>query len=80
MIEYDLALLEKITNVIDMHIRPSLKMDGGDISVLSMQGNVLFVRMHGACACCPRASETLKYGVEKTLQELVSTDIRVLAA
>lgn len=76
---FDPALLQKITEVIDLNIRPSLNMDGGDISIVSLDGNTLFVTLQGACSHCPRAAETLKYGVEKTLRQLVSNDIIVKA-
>jgi len=76
---FDPKLLQKITQVIDLNIRPSLNMDGGDISIVSLEGSVLSVRLQGACSFCPRASETLKYGVEKTLRDLVSDEIIVKA-
>ncbi|GHU11876.1 NifU family protein [Alphaproteobacteria bacterium] len=75
----DHALLEKVLEVVNTNIKPQLNMDGGDISVVSLQGNRLYVKLHGACSCCPRASETLKYGVEKTVQHLVSEDLVVVA-
>ena len=74
----DPKMLQEITDVIEKHIRPSLQMDGGDISVISLNGNVLTVKMHGACSCCPRSAETLKLGVERILHELVSNDIVVV--
>ncbi|MDR2794160.1 MAG: NifU family protein [Holosporaceae bacterium] len=76
---YDIKLLEKILKVIEISIRPSLNVDGGDISVVSLEGNTLYVKLCGACSCCPMASETLKYSVEKTLQCMVSTDLAVIA-
>jgi NifU-like protein len=70
-------LLEKIESVIALNIRPSLRMDGGDISVVSLEGNTLFVKLQGACSCCPRSAETLKYGVEATLRQMISTELIV---
>ncbi|MDR3179535.1 MAG: NifU family protein [Holosporaceae bacterium] len=75
----DVKLLEKILKVIETSIRPSLNMDGGDISVVSLEENTLYVRLSGACSHCPMASETLKYGVEKTLRSMVSSDLVVMA-
>jgi NifU-like protein len=71
-------LLEKITETIDQHIRPSLQMDGGDIEIVSLEGKALLVKLQGACSGCPRAQETLKYGIERTLRQLVSEDIFVV--
>ncbi|GHT90305.1 NifU family protein [Alphaproteobacteria bacterium] len=79
MKSYDHALLEKILEVVNSNIKPSLNMDGGDLSVVSLEGNKLYVKLLGACSCCPRAAETLKYGVEKTLQHFVSSDLVIVA-
>lgn len=76
---YRQDLLDKIVDVINIHIRPSLQMDGGDISIISLQDNILQIKLYGACSHCSRASETLKYGVEKTLRSLVSDNIQVVA-
>lgn len=72
-------LLEKIVEVVNTRIRPSLQMDGGDISIISLRDHTLSVKLHGACSRCPMALETLKGGVEKTLNALVSNDIKVIA-
>lgn len=77
--EYNPELLQKIISVIDTSIRPSLNMDGGDISVISLEGNILNVRLQGACSGCPRAAETLQYGIERTLRSMVSEEIEVRA-
>lgn len=75
----DSNLLCSIENVINTTIRPSLNADGGDISIISLEGNLLTVKLQGACGCCPRAQETLKYGVERTLRMSVSDKIVVQA-
>jgi Fe-S cluster biogenesis protein NfuA len=72
-------LLKKIAEVIDKHIRPSLDMDGGDIEIVSLVDKALSVRLKGNCCGCPRADETLKYGVQKTINQLVSEDIVVIS-
>ncbi|MDR2068085.1 MAG: NifU family protein [Holosporaceae bacterium] len=73
------ALLQKIKDVVDSVIRPSLNMDGGDIDVISLEGHVLSVKLRGACSSCPKAAGTLKLGVERTLRHQVSEDIVVNA-
>ncbi|MDR1375423.1 MAG: NifU family protein [Holosporaceae bacterium] len=73
------GLFQKIKDVVDSVIRPSLNMDGGDIAVISLDGHILSVKLQGACASCPRAANTLKLGVERTLRQRVSEDIVVNA-
>jgi Fe-S cluster biogenesis protein NfuA len=53
-------------------------MDGGDIEIISLIENTLTVRLIGTCNGCPRAAETLKYGVQRTLNQLASKDIVVV--
>ena len=50
-------------------VRPFLQADGGDIELLSVQGNSANVRLTGLCANCPSAHMTLYLGVEMALRE-----------
>ncbi|MBU3912304.1 MAG: NifU family protein [Candidatus Omnitrophica bacterium] len=50
-------------------IRPFLQKDGGDIELVDITGNVVKVRLKGACSGCPMSHMTLKQGVEKALKE-----------
>lgn len=75
----DKELLDKIEEVINERIRPSLELDGGEIKIIGLDKKNLSVQLHGACAQCPHATETLKYGVERVLQAMVDKDIVVSA-
>ncbi len=53
-------------------VRPSLKADGGDIELLSVNENgKVTVRLKGACGSCPMATITLKQGVEAYLKKVI---------
>jgi len=58
-------------------IRPYLQADGGDIELVSIDQNIVYVRLMGACHGCPRAMMTLRMGVEKRIRELVPEVDRV---
>lgn len=45
-----------------------LQRDGGDIELVAIEGNVVKVRMKGACVGCPSAPLDLKNVVEKILK------------
>jgi len=62
---------EEVQKVIDQ-IRPQIQMDGGDIELVDVtdQG-VVKVKLRGACAGCPGAAMTLKFGVERLLKQKV---------
>ena len=52
-------------------IRPALQRDGGDIEFVGIEGNVVQVRLKGACAGCPMSQMTLKSVVEATIKKEV---------
>lgn len=53
-------------------IRPFLKSDGGDISLISIEDDrVVKVQLLGACVDCHVNTMTLKTGVEMTIKKYV---------
>ena len=52
-------------------IRPFLKADGGDVEFVGIEGDVVKVKLQGACGGCPMASMTLKNGIERVIKERV---------
>ncbi|WP_342766503.1 NifU family protein [Candidatus Hecatella orcuttiae] len=69
---------EKVEKAVEK-IRPLLQADGGDIELMGVEGNVVRVRLTGACAGCPMSQMTLQMGVEKSLKEQVPEIERVEA-
>ena len=61
-------------------IRPFLKSDGGDISLISIEDNdrLVKVQLQGACVGCSVNTMTLKSGVEMTIKRYVPQIERVL--
>ena len=58
-------------------LRINLQNDGGDMELVSIQDNLVTVRLLGHCAGCPYHRQTLKGGIERILKEQVSQDIVV---
>ena len=52
-------------------IRPQIQMDGGDVELVSIEDNVVKVRLVGHCAGCPMSQMTLKNGIERLLKQEV---------
>ncbi len=50
-------------------IRPFLESDGGDISLVSIEENIVKVQLLGACIECSVNQMTLKNGVEATIKK-----------
>tara|TARA_X000000950_G_C13345186_1_gene430200 strand:+ start:228 stop:461 length:234 start_codon:yes stop_codon:yes gene_type:complete len=63
--------LEKNIEVALDEIRPFLKNDGGDISLVSLDKNTVKVKFEGACSSCTVNQMTLKSGVEMIIKKHV---------
>lgn len=60
-------------------IRVGLMADGGNIDLVDIKDNVIYVRLKGACGACPMATLTLKNWVEKTLKSEIPEVKEVVA-
>jgi NifU-like protein len=75
-----LTNLEKIgliQKVINEAIRPALQKDGGDIEIVDVDGDIVYLKLVGACATCVAAHHTMKQFVEQKLRNKVSPKLRV---
>ena len=52
-------------------IRPMLQADGGDVEYIGVEGDVVKVKLKGACGGCPMATITLKNGIETFIKKRV---------
>jgi Fe-S cluster biogenesis protein NfuA len=67
---------EKVKAFIE-EVRPYIQSHGGDVEFMSMEGNVVKLKLLGACRSCPGAVMTLRNGIEAQLKELVGPDLVV---
>ena len=68
----------KINNVIENQISNELRKDGGDITLVDIDGNKVMVKLRGKCSGCKNSHLTLKAFVEKTLRDTVDSNIEVV--
>ena len=61
---------EEVKNALN-DIRPNLQADGGDVEFVEMDGDVVKVRLTGACGGCPMAAMTLKSGIEAHIKKKI---------
>ncbi len=73
----DEELMQPVEKVIDK-IRPSLALDGGDISFLTVKNGVVYVQLQKACVGCASSGNTLKYGVERQLKMDIHPELTVI--
>lgn len=60
---------ELVEEALDERIRPAIMMDGGNIEVVEVKENKVYVKLMGACGSCPSSQITLQVGVERLLRE-----------
>jgi len=73
----DEELMTPVSNVIDK-VRPSLALDGGDISFITVKDAKVYVQLKGACIGCASSGTTLKYGVERQLRMDIHPELVVV--
>jgi NifU-like protein len=66
-----------IEETLEREIKPALKKDGGNIELVDVDGNNVFVKLQGTCATCAASQITLKHYVESKLRELVTPELLV---
>jgi len=71
-------LKKKVEDVL-AKIRVGLRADGGDIELVEIKENVVYVKLKGACGTCPMATLTLKNWVEANLKKEIP-EIRAVQA
>ncbi|HEY3365187.1 MAG TPA: NifU family protein [Symbiobacteriaceae bacterium] len=64
------TLFQRVDSALDQ-IRPAIRMDGGDVELVDVEGGIAKVRMVGACGGCPMSTMTLKMGIERAIRQQV---------
>lgn len=62
---------EKVEEILD-RIRVGLRSEGGDIELVDVRDNIVYVRLTGACGVCPMSTLTMKNWVEATIKKELS--------
>ncbi|MCX7975174.1 MAG: NifU family protein [Candidatus Aminicenantes bacterium] len=69
---------EKVEEALNK-IRPALQRDGGDVELIAVEGDVVKIRLTGACGGCPMSQMTLKMGIERILKKEIPEIKEVVA-
>ncbi|KAL6642333.1 hypothetical protein ACP70R_020514 [Stipagrostis hirtigluma subsp. patula] len=59
-------------------VRPYLIADGGDAALHEIDGNVVRLKLEGACGSCPSSMTTIKMGIESRLKEKMPEIVAVI--
>ncbi|XP_075478206.1 nifU-like protein 2, chloroplastic [Primulina tabacum] len=69
---------DNVESVLD-EIRPYLIADGGNVALHEIDGNVVKLKLQGACGSCPSSTMTMKMGIERRLMEKIPEVVAVEA-
>ena len=61
-------LKERVEAVLEK-VRVGLKSEGGDIELVDVRDNVVYVRLKGSCGTCQMSSLTMKNWVESSIKK-----------
>ena len=67
----DLAIVQKIKDLIVNVVKPAVEGEGGNIEFKAYDKGVVTVVLQGSCSGCPSATITLKSGIEGMLKRMV---------
>jgi len=70
--------VQEIEEVLDRTIRPGLQGDGGDLPVIKLDGNQLYVHYEGACGTCPSSTTGTLMAIEGILKDELNKTIEVI--
>lgn len=62
-------MISQIEKLFDDQIRPALAQHGGNVEVVDVDNNTLFVRFFGGCQGCSSSKATLQGGIEQLVKQ-----------
>ncbi len=71
--------LKKIDAILDKTVRSYLQAHGGNLKLVSLEGNTLKIKYQGACGGCPSATFGTLQAIEGALKEEYNPNIVVQA-
>ena len=70
--------LQKIEEILDRTVRPGLQGDGGDIEIIKLEDNKLYIHYEGACGTCPSSTSGTLMAIEGILRDEIRPDLEVI--
>ena len=67
---WDNPKAQEVQKLIDERINPAVAAHGGQIELLNVEDDAIYIHMGGGCQGCGMANVTLKHGIEAMIQEV----------
>ncbi len=62
-------MIRKLENLFDEQVRPALAAHGGNVEIVDLDNDVLYLRLQGGCQGCSSSSATLKQGIQTLVKQ-----------
>ncbi|NOT79588.1 MAG: NifU family protein [Bacteriovoracaceae bacterium] len=62
-------MIRKIELLFDEQVRPALAAHGGNVEIVDLDNNILFLRLQGGCQGCSSSAATLKQGIQTLVKQ-----------
>jgi NifU-like protein len=69
--------MKLVEDAVEKHIAPLLRADGGDLELVDIDGDTVYVALRGRCAQCVASGTTIAQVVQGKLRELVDESLVV---
>lgn len=62
-------MLRQLETLFDEQVRPALAAHGGNVEIVDLDNDILYLRLSGGCQGCASSSATLKDGIERLVKQ-----------
>ena len=62
-------MIQHLEKLFDEHIRAALAAHGGNVEIVDIDNDRLYLKLSGGCQGCSSSTATLKDGIEKLVKE-----------
>jgi Fe-S cluster biogenesis protein NfuA len=62
-------MMKKLEILFDEQVRPALAAHGGNVEIIDLDNDKLFVRLSGGCQGCSSSKATLKDGIQTLVKQ-----------
>ena len=77
-LELDGTVEERVQQVLDQVVNPSIAAHGGRAELVRVEGDAALIRMDGGCQGCASAAATLSQGIDVAIRQYVPEILRVV--
>lgn len=62
-------MIRQLETLFDEQVRPALAAHGGNVEIVDIDNDILYLRLKGGCQGCSSSAATLKDGIERLVKQ-----------